>query len=435
MFVPSLTRMSFFVLAVPILLLAGCGKDAPKEKNYFHVQEGKLQRENKDWTLRSIYTPNLMSASMTHEERWMAAHRAAEVGGGNLCFDLQGLSADGKSIAPESLALFYSIVKDATDRHFGSVVRVFGEGATLDPAVRLEAAKTVATTLKDTPQAMLLFLDNDSELLAAEIKKIAPALVVAAPKGGAVTVVKSASEFETAPRPALIWGGLPADATTQVHFILPPDDSSYAALDAALADPRENEPWIPDNSSLTEQEKAEGWIALFDGKTLNGWMGTGSNPNGWQVKDGCVERTEEGAGSLRTLKRFSDFILKADWMIGTGGNSGIHLRSPRAARASRVGMEIQIMGDHGQPLNESSTGSVYLQAAPPVDATKPEMEWNSYEIHLQGDLLKVWLNGQIVQDLDLTQHPDLKLRIKSGFIALTDHNHFVSYKNVKIKPL
>ena len=44
---------------------------------------------------------------------------------------------------------------------------------------------------------------------------------------------------------------------------------------------------------LTEEEKEEDWVSLFDGKTLDGWEATG-NDEGWEVEDGCIRCTVSG---------------------------------------------------------------------------------------------------------------------------------------------
>ena len=79
-------------------------------------------------------------------------------------------------------------------------------------------------------------------------------------------------------------------------------------------------------NTLTEQEKADGWKLLFDGKSLNGWHNfkkTDVRP-GWQVKDGalvCVD--PKNAGDIVTADKYDWFELSLDYNISEGGNSGI----------------------------------------------------------------------------------------------------------------
>jgi hypothetical protein len=233
-----------------------------------------------------------------------------------------------------------------------------------------------------------------------------------------------------------LFSGPVNDTLAQVsHYILPDAPETYPKLDEILRDPFEIQPFTPDNSSLSEQERADGWTALFDGKTLNGWMLTGINKNGWKVTDGVIEWAEDGGGLIRSRDRYENFILKVDWKIDAGGNSGIMLRAPRTGRSSRIGMEVQIEGDYGEPIANDSTGAIYVQLPPLVAAQKPNGEWNTYEITLNGPQLKVVLNGQVVQDQNLDTNPEMVLRLKRGFIALQDHHNHVCFRNMKLKKL
>jgi hypothetical protein len=215
--------------------------------------------------------------------------------------------------------------------------------------------------------------------------------------------------------------------------MLPEGDASYAQLEAASAHPLESQPWEPDNSVLTEQDRADGWIALFDGKTLNGWIVLGNNASAWNAHDGILERVAAGSQGLRTRDRYDNFILQFEWNLPAGGNNGVHLRAPRNARASKIGLEFQMLGDYGQPPTKNSTGSIYDVVPPKVNASKPQGEWNSTEITLNGPHLKFVLNGIVVQELNMDENEELAVRLRKGFIVLTEHNAPVQYRNVKLK--
>jgi hypothetical protein len=93
------------------------------------------------------------------------------------------------------------------------------------------------------------------------------------------------------------------------------------------------------------------------------------------------------------------------------------------------------MGDHGQPVTTTSTGSIYDVRQPLLDATRPEGEWNEVEITLDGPRMTVLLNGLTVQNVDLDSDPELSRRLRSGFIGLQDHGNPVAFRNLRIKPL
>src|SRR5690606_5081957 len=150
----------------------------------------------------------------------------------------------------------------------------------------------------------------------------------------------------------------------------PPDFERY---DALLATDDDRAPWSPDNSTLSDAERADGWIALFDGHSMSGWTGVNGMVSAFKAEAGelrYIGRLPD-ADDIRTTRRYDDFILKLEFQIGSGGNSGIFLRAPRTARASKIGMEFQIMGDHGQPAHRNGTGAVYDVVAPRVNALRP----------------------------------------------------------------
>jgi len=164
-------------------------------------------------------------------------------------------------------------------------------------------------------------------------------------------------------------------------------------------------------------------------------VGAGRNKEGFHVKDGAIEWARPGGTMLMTRERYDNFILRLEWRIIKGGNSGLSLRIPRTNRHSKIGMEFQLQGDHGREPEAHITGAIYDVVAPLVNAGKPAMEWNSLEIMLDGPKLKAALNGEVVQDLNLDDNEELRYRLRRGFIGLQDHGRYVAFRNIRIKKL
>jgi hypothetical protein len=184
------------------------------------------------------------------------------------------------------------------------------------------------------------------------------------------------------------------------------------------------------------REQGEGFVPLFGEHDLKGWWYFGDNTAGFHVSDyGYLEWAERGGGALMTDRRYGDFILRLEYKILKGGNSGIYLRAPRNCRQSYIGMEFQIQGDAGEKPKDDGTGALYKQLAPLKNAARPGPEWNSLEITLQGTHLRAVLNGEVVQDTDLAGHDDLKYRLQRGFIGLQDHGNYVAFRKIRIKEL
>ena len=87
-------------------------------------------------------------------------------------------------------------------------------------------------------------------------------------------------------------------------------------------------------------------IALFDGKTLNGWTTANGKPvtRGWTVDDGAIFLKSRG-GNIFSEREFGDFELSFEWKISEGGNSGIKYRVRRFPKKGFLGCEYQILDD------------------------------------------------------------------------------------------
>ncbi len=415
-------------LAALIVLAATASAD-----NEFRVDNGVVKRGSSEYTIRSIYVPDLAKPGAPVADVYRGMNRAADVGAPAPCFDLYGVSEDGRSISKEAADAVRQIRDIGSGRSMVGVVRLFGPYAPKTEKARIQAAKTIAKEFRKDQDLVYLLEGPDSARLAREIHRRAPGLMLVSPEGGDVQIV--ADPEAVSDRPTLLLGALPPALVEQAHFILPQYDEYYELLDLANVLPAENYSWTPDNSVLTPAEAAEGWIALFDGKTLNGWTVLGDSQTAWQIHDGILERVSGGSRGLRTIDRYGNFVLRWEWTLPKGGNNGVHLRAPRSARASRIGMEYQMLGDYGKEPDKNSTGSIYDVEAPSVNAVKPLGEWNVSEVTLNGSQLRYVLNGTVVQDRNLYEHDELKVRLPRGFIVLTEHNDSVMYRNIRIKPL
>lgn len=417
-----------------LVALSACGASKP-DKYQFHVRDGRLLRGAWPFTLNAIETPGLAGPGVTLGDVAVKLNRASEVGADSVCFELQGFSEDGASFSREAQRTVRMTMDQVTWRRMGALCRVFAKDAPQGRAYRRRAVKAAAPALKRENRAVYWIDGPDCAALAAAFKEVAPDLVVAAEEGGDVTVVSALPENPDG-GPYLVVGEMPPGELREIYsYVMPGTDEAYAAFDKAMADPAELQPWTPDNSVLTEAEHAEGWISLFDGKSLDGWWIQGSNKKGFQVKDGAIEWARHGGSMLMTRDRYDNFVLRLEWRIVKGGNSGISLRIPRANRASKIGMEFQLQGDYGQEPEKHITGAIYDVAAPRVNASKPPLEWNEVEITLDGPKLKAVLNGQVVQDRNLDEDDELRYRLRRGFIGLQDHGRYVAFRNIRIKAL
>lgn len=175
---------------------------------------------------------------------------------------------------------------------------------------------------------------------------------------------------------------------------------------------------------------------LFNGKDLTGWVKQGDA--GFVVREGKL--VCNGSGNwptwLRTAEPYENFILRLEYKGYYGAESGVFFAAPVHGLVSRTGYEIQISDNRGRPLKHSP-GAIFGAVAPRKEAALKynDPEFNELEIHFQWPRLRVKLNGELVQDLDVREHPELKHRPRVGYIGLQDRGKPVHFRNLRIHRL
>jgi hypothetical protein len=185
--------------------------------------------------------------------------------------------------------------------------------------------------------------------------------------------------------------------------------------------------------SVTE----EGFVPLFDGKTLNGWepVGIPENATAWSVEDGAIVCNGAGRGWLRTARTYRDFVLRIEYATGEEGqgNSGVFLRSLTEGRPAYNGMEVQILCDRGAPPGLKSSGAIYDAVAPTKNVARGAWEWNTLEATCRGSHVTVVLNGERVVDVDMETVEAGRGRPREGYIGIQNHHAPVKFRNPRVK--
>jgi len=201
-------------------------------------------------------------------------------------------------------------------------------------------------------------------------------------------------------------------------------------------------------AQLTDEMKRDGWVSIFDGKTLEGWKANETYA-GFKVENGAIV----GFGNknhLYYMEELKNFELKLDIMTNKGCNSGVYVKSQwQDANWPTTGFELQVNCSQSDPVK---TGSLYdiikLYKAPHEDD-----EWFTMHIICKGNTLECRVNDKVLytyvdpmegaagRQPQGGQTPAITPRNKkisqTGYIALQQHDPggTPQFKNIFIKKL
>jgi hypothetical protein len=206
----------------------------------------------------------------------------------------------------------------------------------------------------------------------------------------------------------------------------------------------------PSDATLGKQPP-EGAVVLFNGENLDGWVkADGRTPAPWPVSAGAFTvGAGDRKGSIQTAKTFGDFQLHLEFNVPympqakgqARGNSGVYLGGIH---------ELQILDSYGLKLQDNDCGAIYKQIIPRVNACKPPLQWQTYDVTFHKARVKdgkvekkarltVVHNGvTTIDDAEIIPTPGGLKGLHEGDdgpLMLQDHNNAVQFRNVWLLPL
>ena len=222
-------------------------------------------------------------------------------------------------------------------------------------------------------------------------------------------------------------------------------------------------------NSLSQQEQAQGWRMLWDGKSTAGWRGAHKAAfpeRGWQIQDGVLTVLEAdggestNGGDIVTEDEFEAFELQLHFKLTEGANSGIKYfvtEKEKVNQASAIGLEYQLLDDEKHPDakmgrdGNRTLASLYdlITSEKNSRFLRPIGEWNHARLVVMPDnKVEHWLNGikvleyvrgseEFRQLVAMSKYKDWEGfgQAEKGRILLQDHGNRVSFHSIKIKEL
>ncbi len=237
------------------------------------------------------------------------------------------------------------------------------------------------------------------------------------------------------------------------------------------------------NKKAAEEPAAEeeGFVAMFDGETFNGWRGYAKEnvPGAWVIEDGCIKingsgRGEAGAvdgGDIIYTNEVKNFEFTFEWKVAQGSNSGVFYMAKEIQREDGSYLpiyysapEYQILDNENHPDaklgvdGNRQSASLYDMIPANPQNSKPFGEWNTGKIIVYKGTVVHYQNGEKVLEYHLWT-PEWKALVDAskfgeagpcaeaypymlkaeddgtGFIGLQDHGDDVWYRNLKLKVL
>lgn len=170
----------------------------------------------------------------------------------------------------------------------------------------------------------------------------------------------------------------------------------------------------------------DGWVSMFDGKTLDGWKAN-EHPESWKVVDGAIVGDGPTSHLFWMTQECEDCEFRAEVKLNHSGNSGMYVRAAFGPGFPK-GYESQVENTSPDP---QKTGSLY-GFAKVLEQLIPDDTWYTQQVIAHGNHIVIMVNEKVVVD-----YIESTNRYRKGYLALQQHNpgSVVQYRNLMMRPL
>jgi hypothetical protein len=199
---------------------------------------------------------------------------------------------------------------------------------------------------------------------------------------------------------------------------------------------------------------ADGFVDLFDGKDLAGWVNVNTNPDTWAARNGEIVCTGHPIGVMRSEKQYENFVLHVEWMhVEPGGNSGVFIWSSARPGENRLpdGIEVQMLELDWVKLNTKDgkvpplayvhgelfgVGGVTIVPDNPRGERSMSVEnrclgrgqWNTYDVVAVDGVVQLSVNGKFVNGVSRSSR-------RKGYLCLESEGAEIHFRNLRILEL
>ncbi len=195
------------------------------------------------------------------------------------------------------------------------------------------------------------------------------------------------------------------------------------------------------------QDAGDGFVPLFNGRDLSGWVRVNCGPDTFTVRDGTIVCSGKPTGVMRTERQYENYVLELEWRHAKeGGNAGLFVHSgalPVCGVPFTRSIEVQIMLGDAQDGSYTRHGDVFaihgatfepdrphpkgwMRCLPSEKRVKGAGEWNHYRVECRDGRITLAVNGAVVSGGSSCDP-------QRGYICLESEGSEVRFRNLRIR--